>query len=151
MDWTSASIVMVLLSWVTSVPGMASPSTMTLTSALVPPLVNIAVRDHLAARFGWEQVGYWQAVSRVADAYSSSFAGSDSWHTGEELRRIHAPAKLVQAWESWTRFLDNLPESAGHGPSVPVRSANLRTFATLSARTRGLSIRPDASGTCPGK
>ncbi len=44
-------------------------SVMTITSAVLPPLVNIAVRDHLAARFGWEQVGYWQAVTKVSDAY----------------------------------------------------------------------------------
>jgi PST family polysaccharide transporter len=44
-------------------------SVMTLSSALLPPLVNIAVRDHLAAQYGWEQVGYWQAVTRVSDAY----------------------------------------------------------------------------------
>ena len=33
----------------------------------LPPLMNIAVRDHLAARFGWEQVGYWQAVGKGED------------------------------------------------------------------------------------
>jgi len=44
-------------------------SVMTLSSALLPPLVNLAVRDHLATQFGWEQVGYWQAVTRVSDAY----------------------------------------------------------------------------------
>ncbi|TCV97815.1 PST family polysaccharide transporter [Luteibacter rhizovicinus] len=48
---------------------LATFSVMTLSSALLPPLVNIAVRDHLAQQFGWEQVGYWQAVSRVSDAY----------------------------------------------------------------------------------
>jgi PST family polysaccharide transporter len=48
---------------------LAAFSMMTLTSALLPPLVNIAVRDHLAAGFGWQQVGYWQAVSKVSDAY----------------------------------------------------------------------------------
>jgi len=48
---------------------LAAFSVMTLTSALLPPLVNIAVRDHLAAQFGWADVGYWQAVSRVSDAY----------------------------------------------------------------------------------
>lgn len=44
-------------------------SVMTLTSALLPPLVNIWIRNHLAARFSWEQVGYWQAVSKVSEAY----------------------------------------------------------------------------------
>lgn len=48
---------------------LAAFSIMSLTSALLPPLVNIAVRDHLAASLGWEQVGYWQAVTRVSDAY----------------------------------------------------------------------------------
>ncbi|GAB2545547.1 O-antigen translocase [Rhodanobacter koreensis] len=48
---------------------LAGFSVMTLSSALLPPMINIAVRDHLAAQFGWEQVGYWQAVSKVSDAY----------------------------------------------------------------------------------
>lgn len=48
---------------------LAAFSMMTLTSALWPPVVNLIVRDHLASRFGWEQVGYWQSVSKVSDAY----------------------------------------------------------------------------------
>lgn len=48
---------------------LAAFSVMTLTSALLPPLVNIAVRNHLALQFGWQQVGYWQAVGKVSDAY----------------------------------------------------------------------------------
>jgi PST family polysaccharide transporter len=48
---------------------LAAFSIMTLTSALLLPLINIAVRNHLAVQYGWEQVGYWQAVSKVSDAY----------------------------------------------------------------------------------
>lgn len=48
---------------------LAAFSVMTLTSALLSPVVSIGVRDHLAAQFGWDQVGYWQAVSKVSDAY----------------------------------------------------------------------------------
>jgi len=48
---------------------LAAFSLMTISSALLPPLVNIAVRDHLALQFGWQQVGNWQAVSKVSDAY----------------------------------------------------------------------------------
>ena len=44
-------------------------SIMTLTSALISPLVQIIVRNHLADKFSWEEVGYWQAVSKVSDAY----------------------------------------------------------------------------------
>lgn len=48
---------------------LAAFSLMTISSALLPPLVNIVVRDHLALAFGWQQVGNWQAVSKVSDAY----------------------------------------------------------------------------------
>lgn len=44
-------------------------SAMTVTSALLPPLVQIWVRNHLAERFSWQEVGYWQAVSKISDAY----------------------------------------------------------------------------------
>lgn len=48
---------------------LAGFSLMTLSSALCLPLANMAVRDHLAVLLGWEEVGYWQAVTRVSDAY----------------------------------------------------------------------------------
>lgn len=48
---------------------LARFSLMTLTSALLGPIVQIAVRNYLAGEFSWEEVGYWQAVSKVSDAY----------------------------------------------------------------------------------
>lgn len=48
---------------------LAQYSLMTLTSALLAPLMQILVRNILSERFSWEQVGYWQAVSKVSDAY----------------------------------------------------------------------------------
>lgn len=48
---------------------LARFSLMTLTSALLAPVVQIAVRNHLAHNFTWEDVGYWQAVSKVSEAY----------------------------------------------------------------------------------
>ncbi len=48
---------------------LAKYSIMTLTSALLAPLVQIAVRNMLAGKFSWEEVGYWQAVSKVSEAY----------------------------------------------------------------------------------
>jgi len=44
-------------------------SVMTLTSALLAPLVQVWVRNILSERFSWEVVGYWQAVSKVSEAY----------------------------------------------------------------------------------
>ncbi|MGY2961406.1 PST family polysaccharide transporter [Pseudomonas sp. TE36184] len=48
---------------------LAQYSLMTLTSALLAPLMQILVRNILSERFSWEQVGYWQAVSKISDAY----------------------------------------------------------------------------------
>ncbi|CAM4013424.1 hypothetical protein CCOS865_01679 [Pseudomonas reidholzensis] len=48
---------------------LARFSLMTLTSALLAPIVQIAVRNYLAGEFSWEDVGYWQAVSKVSEAY----------------------------------------------------------------------------------
>lgn len=48
---------------------LAKFSLMTLTSALLAPIVQIIVRNMLAESFSWEQVGYWQAVTKVSEAY----------------------------------------------------------------------------------
>jgi PST family polysaccharide transporter len=48
---------------------LARFSLMTLTSALMAPIIQIAVRNHLSERFSWEEVGYWQAVAKVSEAY----------------------------------------------------------------------------------
>lgn len=74
---------------------LAAFSVMTLVSALLPPLVNLAVRDHLAFRFGWQQVGYWQAVGRVSDAYLLFFTVAINVYYLPRLASIHARAELA--------------------------------------------------------
>lgn len=74
---------------------LAAFSTMTVTSALLPPLVNMAVRDHLAAQFGWEHVGYWQAVSKVSDAYLLFLTTAINVYYLPKLASTHARASLV--------------------------------------------------------
>lgn len=44
-------------------------SVMVLVSAILAPVVQIIVRNYLAGEFSWEDVGYWQAVSKVSEAY----------------------------------------------------------------------------------
>ena len=44
-------------------------SLMALTSALLAPLAQIAVRNHLVAEFSWHDAGCWQAVVKLSDAY----------------------------------------------------------------------------------
>ena len=74
---------------------LAAFSAMTVTSALLPPLVNIAVRDHLAARFGWEQVGYWQAVGKVSDAYLLFLTTAINVYYLPKLASTHAREALA--------------------------------------------------------
>lgn len=81
---------------------LAAFSLMSLSSALCAPIVNIAVRDHLAARLGWEQVGYWQAVTRVSDAYLLFLTTAINVYYLPKLASIREPHALRdeirQAW-----------------------------------------------------
>ncbi|MES1154762.1 MAG: O-antigen translocase, partial [Rhodanobacter sp.] len=74
---------------------LAAFSVMTLTAALVSPLVNIAVRDHLALQLGWQQVGYWQAVSKVSDAYLLFLTAAINIYYLPKLASIRERAALV--------------------------------------------------------
>jgi PST family polysaccharide transporter len=44
-------------------------SVMNIISALTVPMGQIIVRNDLGSLYGWEAVGYWQAVVRLSDAY----------------------------------------------------------------------------------
>jgi PST family polysaccharide transporter len=84
---------------------LAAFSVMTLTSALLPPLVNIAVRDHLAAQFGWEKVGYWQAVSKVSDAYLLFLTTAINVYYLPKLASTHARTLLMAELRLAYRYL----------------------------------------------
>ena len=84
---------------------LAAFSVMTLSSALLPPLINIAVRDHLALQFGWTQVGYWQAVSKVSDAYLLFLTTAINIYYLPKLASTHALAALVLELRHAYRYL----------------------------------------------
>ncbi|RDS81941.1 O-antigen translocase [Dyella psychrodurans] len=84
---------------------LAAFSVMTLTSALLPPLINIAVRNHLALQFGWEQVGYWQAVSKVSDAYLLFLTTAINIYYLPKLASTHERASLALELRSAYRHL----------------------------------------------
>jgi PST family polysaccharide transporter len=84
---------------------LAAFSVMTLTSALLPPLINIAVRDHLAAHYGWEQVGYWQAVSKVSDAYLLFLTTAINIYYLPKLASTQARAPLLAELRNAYRYL----------------------------------------------
>jgi PST family polysaccharide transporter len=84
---------------------LAAFSVMTLTSALLPPLINIAVRNHLAVQFGWNQVGYWQAVSKVSDAYLLFLTTAINIYYLPKLASTHERALLVTELRNAYRHL----------------------------------------------
>lgn len=84
---------------------LAAFSVMTLTSALLPPLVNIAVRDHLAVQFGWAQVGYWQAVSKVSDAYLLFLTTAINVYYLPKLASTHAREPLLAELRQAYRYI----------------------------------------------
>ncbi|AGG87831.1 O-antigen translocase [Rhodanobacter denitrificans] len=84
---------------------LATFSVMTLASALLPPLVNIAVRDHLALQFGWERVGYWQAVSKVSDAYLLFFTAAINIYYLPKLASTHGREALLAELRSAGRHV----------------------------------------------
>jgi polysaccharide transporter, PST family len=84
---------------------LAAFSVMTITSALLPPLVNIAVRDRLALRFGWEQVGYWQAVSKVSDAYLLFLTSAINIYYLPKLASTHGRAALMAELRNAYRYI----------------------------------------------
>ncbi|HTM29348.1 MAG TPA: O-antigen translocase, partial [Rhodanobacter sp.] len=84
---------------------LAAFSVMTLSSALLAPLVNIAVRNHLARQLGWEQVGYWQAVSKVSDAYLLFLTAAINIYYLPKLASIQERAALVLELRNAYRYI----------------------------------------------
>ena len=84
---------------------LATFSVMTLTSALLPPLVNIAIRDHLALQFGWSQVGYWQAVGKVSDAYLLFLTAAINIYYLPKLASTHGREALLAELRTACRYV----------------------------------------------
>lgn len=70
-------------------------SLMTLTSAALAPIVQISVRNHLSSNFSWEEAGYWQAVSKVSDAYLLTITMAISVYYLPKLSAIKEKKKLI--------------------------------------------------------
>lgn len=84
---------------------LAGFSLMTITSALAAPLVNIAVRQHLVQRFGWVDAGYWQAVTRVSDAYLLFLTAAINVYYLPKLSATHGRAAILRELHAGYRFL----------------------------------------------
>ncbi|QEY50098.1 O-antigen translocase [Legionella longbeachae] len=71
-------------------------SFMSSVSTLTVPLAQIVVRNDLSALFGWESVGYWQAVVRLSDAYLLFVTAALTTYYLPRLSELQTPQALKQ-------------------------------------------------------
>ena len=71
-------------------------SFMSSVSTLTVPLAQIIVRNDLNTLFGWENVGYWQAVIRLSDAYLLFVTAALTTYYLPRLSELRAPAALKE-------------------------------------------------------
>lgn len=80
-------------------------SFMSSVSTLTVPLAQIIVRNDLNSLFGWDSVGYWQAVIRLSDAYLLFVTAALTTYYLPRLAELQAPAALKQEIMSTFRTL----------------------------------------------
>jgi O-antigen/teichoic acid export membrane protein len=51
------------------IKNLSSYSLMTLASAIISPIIYIAIRNHIIADFGIEQAGFWETITRISSYY----------------------------------------------------------------------------------
>lgn len=67
---------------------------MAAASAIAAPLSQVAVRNDLAAQFGWDYAGYWDAMWRVSTIYLTFVTVTLSLYYLPRLSEIRDPAEL---------------------------------------------------------
>ncbi|MCD2317572.1 O-antigen translocase [Sphingomonas sp. IC-11] len=67
---------------------------MAAASAIAAPLSQVAVRNDLAAQFGWDYAGYWDAMWRISTIYLTFVTVTLSLYYLPRLSEIRDPAEL---------------------------------------------------------
>jgi PST family polysaccharide transporter len=80
-------------------------SFMSSVSTLTVPLAQIIVRNDLNTLFGWENVGYWQAVIRLSDAYLLFVTAALTTYYLPRLSELQTPTALKHEITSTFRTL----------------------------------------------
>lgn len=80
-------------------------SFMTTISTLTVPIAQIVVRNDLSTLFGWDSVGYWQAVVRLSDAYLMFVTTALTAYYLPRLSELQDPAALKQEIAQTYRIL----------------------------------------------
>ncbi len=69
---------------------------MALMTSITMPVAYVMMRNLLAARYGWSEVGIWQGVSSISDAYLQFITASFSVYLLPTLSRLSGKAEIAR-------------------------------------------------------
>ncbi|MBN3135098.1 lipid III flippase WzxE [Pectobacterium punjabense] len=121
---TPLSLASLKPAWDRAIAGQLGKFTlMALMTAVTLPVAYIMMRNLLAAHYSWDEVGIWQGVSSISDAYLQFITASFTVYLLPTLSRLTDKAALAQEIVRSLKFV--LPVVAG----VSVCVWLLRDFA----------------------
>ncbi|MEQ9996775.1 lipid III flippase WzxE [Pectobacterium versatile] len=98
--------------WDRAIAGQLGKFTlMALMTAVTLPVAYIMMRNLLAAHYSWDEVGIWQGVSSISDAYLQFITASFTVYLLPTLSRLKDKAALAQEIVRSLKFV--LPAVAG--------------------------------------
>lgn len=80
-------------------------SSMSFTTALILPTSQIFLRTYLSHKLSWVDVGYWQAVSRVSDAYLLFFTTTLTTYFLPKFSSISSTTLMKRELKNGYKFL----------------------------------------------
>ncbi|PHM62245.1 lipid III flippase WzxE [Xenorhabdus ishibashii] len=69
---------------------------MALLTSITLPVAYVMMRNLLAARYGWEEVGIWQGVSSISDAYLQFITASFTVYLLPTLSRLESKQEVTR-------------------------------------------------------
>lgn len=78
---------------------------MALMTSITMPVAYVMMRNLLAARYGWNEVGLWQGVSSISDAYLQFITASFSVYLLPTLSRLSGKAEIGREIGRALRFV----------------------------------------------
>ncbi len=92
--------------WDNGLAGQLSKFTlMALITSATMPLAYVMMRNQLAAHYSWDDVGIWQGVSSISDAYLQFITASFSVYLLPTLARLTTKAEISREISKSLRFV----------------------------------------------
>ncbi|WP_039055066.1 lipid III flippase WzxE [Enterobacter sp. Bisph1] len=92
--------------WDNGLAGQLSKFTlMALITSVTMPLAYVMMRNQLASHYSWDDVGIWQGVSSISDAYLQFITASFSVYLLPTLSRLTTKAEIAREISKSLRFV----------------------------------------------